>query len=51
MNLLGAVTWAFEFEGQPYFDGFRDLWTNGVAKPVLNVFRMLGLMTRHRVAG
>src|SRR5205085_5969711 len=44
VNLLGAVTWAFEFEGQPYFDGFRDLATNGIDKPVLNVFRMLGKM-------
>lgn len=45
VNLLGAVTWAFEFEDQPYFDGFRDLATNGIDKPVLNVFRMLGLMS------
>jgi xylan 1,4-beta-xylosidase len=44
VNLLGSVTWAFEFEGQPYFDGFRDLATNGIDKPVLNVFRMLGRM-------
>ncbi|HEY6358193.1 MAG TPA: hypothetical protein VIX35_08105, partial [Vicinamibacterales bacterium] len=50
VNLLGAVTWAFEFEGQPYFDGFRDLATNGIDKPVLNVFRMLGQMSGHRVA-
>jgi len=50
VNLLGAVSWAFEFEGQPYFDGFRDLSTNGVAKPVLNVFRMLGLMRGDRVS-
>lgn len=42
VNLLGSVTWAFEFENQPYFDGFRDLATNGIDKPVLNVFRMLG---------
>jgi xylan 1,4-beta-xylosidase len=48
VNLLGAVTWAFEFEDQPYFDGFRDLATNGVDKPVLNVFRMLGMMTGNR---
>jgi xylan 1,4-beta-xylosidase len=48
INLLGAVTWAFEFEGQPYFDGFRDLATNGIDKPVLNVFRMLGMMTGNR---
>jgi len=50
VNLLGAVTWAFEFEGQGYFDGFRDLATNGIDKPVLNVFRMLGKMTGPRVA-
>ena len=50
VNLLGAVTWAFEFEGQPSFDGFRDLATNGVDKPVLNVFRMFGKMTGSRVA-
>jgi xylan 1,4-beta-xylosidase len=49
VNLLGSVTWAFEFEDQPYFDGFRDLWTNGVAKPVLNVFRMLGQMGGDRL--
>jgi xylan 1,4-beta-xylosidase len=50
VNLLGSVTWAFEFEGQPYFDGFRDLATNGIDKPVLNVFRMLGQMRGERVA-
>lgn len=43
-NLIGAVTWAFEFENQPWFYGFRDLATNGVDKPVLNVFRMFGMM-------
>ena len=35
VNLLGSVTWAFEFEDQPYFYGFRDLATNGLPKPVL----------------
>jgi xylan 1,4-beta-xylosidase len=49
VNLRGALTWAFEFEGQPYFAGFRDLATNGIDKPVLNVFRMLGRMTGDRV--
>ncbi|KJD34416.1 beta-xylosidase [Tamlana nanhaiensis] len=44
VNLLGAVTWGFEFENQPWFAGFRDMATNGVDKPVLNVFRMFGLM-------
>jgi xylan 1,4-beta-xylosidase len=50
VNLLGSVTWAFEFEDQPYFAGFRDLATNGIDKPVLNVFRMLGRMRGDRVA-
>jgi len=49
VNLLGSVTWAFEFEDQPYFAGFRDLATNGIDKPVLNVFRMLGKMSGHRL--
>jgi xylan 1,4-beta-xylosidase len=43
-NIEGMLTWAFEFEGQPYFDGFRTLATNGIDKPVLNTFRMAGLM-------
>ena len=50
VNLAGAVTWAFEFEDQPWFRGFRDLATNGVDKPVLNVFRMFGMMPGNRVA-
>ncbi len=49
INLLGAVTWAFEFEDQPWFYGFRDLATNGVNKPVLNVFRMFGMMKGRQV--
>jgi xylan 1,4-beta-xylosidase len=49
VNFEGAVTWAFEFEDQPYFDGFRDLATNGIDKPVLNVFRMFGMMGGDRI--
>lgn len=48
-NLLGAVNWSFEFENQPWFYGFRDLATNGVDKPVLNVFRLFGMMKGKRV--
>lgn len=44
VNLEGALTWAFEFEDQPYFAGFRTLATNGIDKPVLNVFRMFSKM-------
>ena len=49
-NIEGMLTWAFEFEDQPYFDGFRTLATNGIDKPVLNFFRMVGLMRGDRVA-
>jgi len=49
VNLLGAVSWSFEFENQPWFYGFRDLATNGVDKPVLNVFRMFGMMKGKRI--
>lgn len=48
-NIAGMLTWAFEFEGQPYFEGFRTLATNGIDKPVLNLFRMLGMMQGSRV--
>ena len=48
-NFLGAVSWSFEFENQPWFYGFRDLATNGVDKPVLNVFRMFGMMKGNRI--
>jgi xylan 1,4-beta-xylosidase len=50
VNVEGALTWAFEFEDQPYFPGFRALATNGIALPVLNVFRMFSLMPGERVA-
>ena len=49
VNLVGAVTWAFEFEDQPPFAGFRELATNGVDKAVLNAFRMLGLLGNDQV--
>jgi xylan 1,4-beta-xylosidase len=49
VNFLGAVTWAFEFEDQPPFEGFRELATDGIDKPVLNAFRMFGLLGRERV--
>lgn len=49
VNLTGAVSWSFEFENQRWFGGFRDLATNGVDKPVLNVFRMFGMMKGNMV--
>ncbi len=44
VTVEGAVTWAFEFEDQPAFAGFRELATSGIDKPVLNVFRMMGML-------
>jgi len=49
VNLEGALTWAFEFEDQPYFAGFRSLASNGIGKPVLNVFRMFARMGGQRL--
>jgi xylan 1,4-beta-xylosidase len=50
MNFEGALSWSFIFEDQPWFAGFRTLATNGVDKPVLNVFRMFGMMGGDRLA-
>jgi len=49
VNLEGALTWAFEFEDQPYFAGFRVLASNGIDHPVLNTFRMFSQMTGQRL--
>lgn len=49
VNLEGALTWAFEFEDQPYFAGFRVLASNGLDLPVLNVFRMFAKMNGQRL--
>ncbi|QHN05506.1 beta-xylosidase [Granulicella sp. WH15] len=50
VNLLSMLSWSFEFEDKDYFEGFRSLATNGIDKPVLNVFRMFGLMAGDRVS-
>ena len=44
LHVEGAVTWAFEFEDQPAFAGYRELATDGIDKPVLNAFRMFGML-------
>jgi xylan 1,4-beta-xylosidase len=44
VNLAGALTWAFTFVDQPWFAGYRQLATNGVDLPVLNVFRLFERM-------
>jgi len=49
VNLKGVVSWSFEFEDQEWFAGFRELATHGIDKPVLNVFRMFGMMGGKRI--
>ena len=49
VNLEGALTWAFEFEDQPLFAGFRVLASGGIDLPVLNVFRMMSRMGGERL--
>jgi xylan 1,4-beta-xylosidase len=44
LNLEGILTWAFEFEDQPYFAGFRQLTSAGIDLPVMNVFKMFSRM-------
>ncbi len=50
INLIAMLSWSFEFEDKDYFEGFRSLATNGIDKPVLNIFRMAGLMSGERVS-
>ena len=40
VRLEGAVSWAFTFHDQPWFNGLRAFTTNEVALPVLNAFRL-----------
>ena len=49
VNLDGALTWAFEFEDQPLFAGFRVLASGGLDLPVMNVFRMFSKMSGQRL--
>jgi xylan 1,4-beta-xylosidase len=50
VNLEGALTWAFEFEDQPPFAGFRALASDGIDLPVLNAFRMFSQMGGRQLA-
>jgi xylan 1,4-beta-xylosidase len=51
VRLEGALTWAFEFEDQRMFAGFRVMATEGaITLPVFNVFRMFSRMSGQRVA-
>jgi xylan 1,4-beta-xylosidase len=50
IHLEGAVSWSFEFEDQPWFAGYRQLATNGVDLPVLNVFRLFAKLGTTQLA-
>jgi xylan 1,4-beta-xylosidase len=50
VNLDAALTWAFTFEDQPLFAGFRQLASGGIDLPVLNVFRMFSKMRGDQVS-
>jgi xylan 1,4-beta-xylosidase len=49
-DLQGAVSWAFTFAEQPWFNGLRALTTNEVVLPVFNAFELFSKMGRQRVA-
>lgn len=48
-NLQGAVSWAFTFHDQPWFNGLRALTTNEVALPVFNAFKLFSRLGPIRV--
>ncbi|ESQ93486.1 beta-xylosidase [Asticcacaulis sp. AC460] len=50
INLDGALTWAFTFEDQPWFAGYRQLATNGIDLPVINTFRLFAQLGPDQVA-
>ena len=45
LNLQGILSWAFEFEDQAPFAGFRQLTSNGIDLPVMNMFKLFARMT------
>jgi xylan 1,4-beta-xylosidase len=49
VNFTGALTWAFTFEDQPYFAGFRQLASCGLPLAVFNVLRMYSQMDGQRI--
>jgi xylan 1,4-beta-xylosidase len=49
VNLQGLLTWAFEFEDKANFAGYRALDTRDIDLPVMNGFRLFGLMDAQRI--
>ena len=50
VRLDGLVSWAFEYEDQPYFAGFRQLTSAGIDLPVMNMFKLFARMGGQYVA-
>ena len=50
VNLHGAISWAFTFHDQPWFNGLRALTTNEVALPVFNAFKLFSQLDRQRIS-
>ena len=50
LTLDGILTWAFEFEDQPYFAGFRQLTSAGIDLPVMNVFKLFAMVRGTSIA-
>lgn len=50
LDLQGAISWAFTFHDQPWFNGLRALTTNKVALPVFNTFKLFSRLDSQRVA-
>lgn len=44
LKLEGVLSWAFEFEDQPPFAGFRQLSSGGIDLPVMNLFKLFAKM-------
>lgn len=47
---IKALTWAFMFDAERCFEGTRTLTTQGIDKPILNLFRMLSFMEGERLS-
>ncbi|MEO6217503.1 MAG: beta-xylosidase [Sphingomonas sp.] len=50
VKLEGALSWSYTFVGQPWFAGYRQLATNGVDLPVLNIFRLMARLGPDQIA-
>jgi xylan 1,4-beta-xylosidase len=50
VRLEGALSWSYTFVGQPWFAGYRQLATNGVDLPVLNIFRLMARLGPDQIA-